>query len=417
MKVVYAKQPFPDEWTSAVFLAGPTPRSEEVQSWRPEAIRLLEAANYDGVVMVPEVEDGEWKSGPDAYMEQVEWERKGLDLCDVVLFWVPRDMATMPGLTTNVEAGLYASSGKCVLGAPDWAKSIRYLEHALGAEKHTTLKATVGATVDRIDTLRGAVKVWDKDALVPGQDGDYSRAVRTGGERAVPLHIWTLKSFQDWYRNMVAAGNRLDDAKLLWHFKMPKAKTVFSWVLWVNVWVEKEQRSKSNEYVFARTDISTVVLWHRPYQGGHHPEFSELLDTEVVLVREFRSPARTPDAMVHELPGGSSLKPGKDPLQVASEEVHEETGLIVAASRFVALGSRQLAATLSSHHSHLFAAELTKGEMAQAKALAEAETVAGVEEDSERTYTEVSTLRQMLDDKFVDWSTLGMVAQALLRGE
>lgn len=424
MQVVYAKQPFPDEWTSAIFLAGPTPRDAETPSWRPEALRLLGAADYDGVVMVPEVEDGEWKSGPDAYMEQVEWERRGLDLADVILFWVPRDMSTMPGLTTNVELGLYTTSDKVVLGAPEWAKSIRYLEHALqtatgpvGGKRYATLGATVQAAVDRTNTLRGAGKVWDRDALVPGQDGEYTRAVRYGGERAVPLHIWTLKSFQDWYRNMVQAGNRLDDAKLLWHFRMPKARSVFSWVLWVNVWVEKEQRHKSNEYIFARTDISTVVLWHRPYQGGHHPEFSELLDTEVVLVREFRSPARTPDAMVHELPGGSSLKPGKDPLQVASEEVHEETGLIVAASRFVALGSRQLAATLSTHHSHLFVAELTKEEMAQAKALAAAETVAGVEEDSERTYVEVTTVRRMLDARLVDWSTLGMVAQTILRGE
>lgn len=416
MHVVYAKQPFPESWTSALFLAGPTPRDAETPSWRPEAIRLLEASGYDGVVMVPEVEDGEWKSGPDAYMEQVEWERKGLDLCDVILFWVPRDMTTMPGLTTNVELGLYATSDKVVLGAPEWAKSIRYLEHVLqtatgpvGGKRYTTLESTVEACRAKMGAL--CDDVWQGGGQGSGP------LTRTGGERAVPLHIWALKPFQDWYRNMVGAGNRLDDAKLLWHFRMPKARSVFSWVLWVNVWIEKEQRHKSNEYIFARTDISTVVLWHRPYQGGHHPEFSELLDTEVVLVREFRSPARTPDAMVHELPGGSSLKPGKDPLQVASEEVHEETGLIVAASRFVALGSRQLAATLSTHHSHLFAAELTKGEMAQAKALAANETVAGVEEDSERTYVEVTTLRQMLEDKLVDWSTLGMVAQALLRGE
>lgn len=412
MQVVYAKQPFPNSWTSACFLAGPTPRSKDVPSWRPEALRLLEATGYDGVVFVPEVEDGEWKSGPDAYMAQVEWERKGLELSDVILFWIPRDMATMAGLTTNVEFGLYGTSDKIVLGAPEWATSIRYLEHALQTAtgpctRHLTLEATIEACRTKLENL--CDDVWEG-----GGQGSGS-LTRTGGERCVPLHIWGLQSFQNWYQNLMQVGNRLDDAKLLWHFRMPKARSVFSWVLWVNVWIEKEQRHKSNEYVFARTDISTVCLYHRQDTDAHAEDVMlDIKDTEVILVREFRSPACNPDMMVHELPGGSSLKPGKDPLQVASEEVHEETGLIVAASRFKPLGSRQLAATLSSHHAHLFAALLTETEMAQAKALAAANAVEGVEADSERTYIEVTTFGKMLQEQLVDWSMIGMVAQAIL---
>lgn len=410
MKIVYAKQPFPDSWTSALFLVGPTPRNKDVPSWRPEALRLLKASNYDGVVFVPEVEDGEWRSGPDAYDEQVEWERKGLDLADVILCWVPRKYPEMAAATTNVEFGRYVTSDKIVLGAPEWAVGISYLERMLlrdtgTCHRYMDLQGAIEACRTKLENL--CDDVWEG-----GGQGSGS-LTRTGGERCVPLHIWGLQSFQNWYQNLVQVGNRLDDAKLLWHFRPPKARSAFSWVLWVNVWIEKEQCHKSNEYVFARSDISTVCLYHLVPNAAAE----DLCDTEIILVREFRSPARNPDMMVHELPGGSSLKPGKDPLQVASEEVHEETGLIVAASRFKPLGSRQLAATLSSHHAHLFAAELTETEMAQAKALAAANAVEGVEEDSERTYIEVTTFGKMLQDQLVDWSMLGMVAQAILVGQ
>lgn len=421
MQVVYAKQPFPESWTSAIFLAGPTPRDAMTLSWRPEALRLLEEAGYDGVVMVPEVEDGEWDAGADAYTDQVDWERAGLDMCDVILFWIPRAMDTMPGLTTNVEFGLYVSSGKIVLGAPEWAKSIRYLESALFTAtgepdaRRKTLEHTVQACFTKLNKLLPGVF----NGTVGAGFNEQLLSVRHGGERCVPLHIWKLDSFQSWYRSQVMAGNRLDGAQLLWNFTLPKVGLVLSWVLKVNIWIASEQRHKSNEYVFARTDISTVCLWHRPISVTVRAlTFIEaLLSTEIVLIREFRSSARTPDGMVHEPPGGSSVKPGLDPLQVASEEVHDETGLIIPASRFQALGSRQVAATVSAHHAHLFAAEVTTAEMSQAKTLAAAQVVNGVEEDSERTIVEVTSFGELLAGKLVDWSTLGMISQAIIGAE
>lgn len=400
MQVVYAKQPFPESWTSAIFLAGPTPRDKETPSWRPEAIRLLEGMGYDGVVFSPEVEDGEWKSGPDAYIEQVEWERKGLDMADQIVFWVPREMTSMPALTTNVEFGRYVTSGKVVLGAPEWAKSVKYLDTMLQTETGTKMQ------VDLSVVLRLAMDNIERN----GATEDLQ--VRAGGERCVPLHIWSTPSFRQWYQMQVDAGNRLDDAKLLWHFKPGKAKVVFSWVLWVKVWIANENRWKENEYVFARPDISTVCLYHTPNKASLVPA-----DTEVVLVREFRSPARTMDGCVHEIAGGSSFKPNQDPLKVASDEVHEETGLIIDPSRFRFIRSRQLVATLSSHHAHLFAAELTADEMAQAKTLAASQAVNGVEEDTEHTYIEVRTISEMFDDSLVDWAMLGMIMQALLGAE
>ena len=41
------------EGKKSIFLAGPTPRGENVISWRTEACQLLENLGFDGVVYVP----------------------------------------------------------------------------------------------------------------------------------------------------------------------------------------------------------------------------------------------------------------------------------------------------------------------------------------------------------------------------
>jgi hypothetical protein len=43
LALIYAGQPLPPQGTASVFLAGPTPRSADVQSWRPAAIGEIAA--------------------------------------------------------------------------------------------------------------------------------------------------------------------------------------------------------------------------------------------------------------------------------------------------------------------------------------------------------------------------------------
>jgi hypothetical protein len=73
-------------------------------------------------------------------------------------------------------------------------------------------------------------------------------------------------------------------------------RTLLYWALLLSVYVQSEDRVKSKEVVISRADLSVVALYH-PAPG--------IGDTTVVLVREFRSPAPTPDGSVHEVPGGS----------------------------------------------------------------------------------------------------------------
>jgi hypothetical protein len=124
MNVAYSDQPIQLS-TPSIFLAGPTPRSDVAPSWRPAALDLLRVLGFDGTVLVPERQD--WKAGFD-YLNQVEWEHAGLEGCDVIVFWVPRDVTSLPGFTTNVEFGRYVGRKACVYGRPEGAPHTRYLD-------------------------------------------------------------------------------------------------------------------------------------------------------------------------------------------------------------------------------------------------------------------------------------------------
>ena len=149
MNVIYALQQLP-EARKSVFLAGPTPRSPEVPSWRPEALQALADMGYHDTVFVPEPESGDWAT---EYDNQVEWEEKALTAATCILFWIPRDLTTMPAFTTNVEFGAWCASGKVVLGYPQGAVKMRYL--AYYAAKHKvpvlhSLRETVATAIGRV---------------------------------------------------------------------------------------------------------------------------------------------------------------------------------------------------------------------------------------------------------------------------
>lgn len=110
-----------------IFLAGPTPRDRRVvHSWRPEACEYLDEMLPKGTIVIPE-DEGYGEYDP-TKGDQVAWEWEGLYLSDAVMFWVPRNMQTLPGLTTNVEYGMLHDSGKIVLGYPREAEHLGYLD-------------------------------------------------------------------------------------------------------------------------------------------------------------------------------------------------------------------------------------------------------------------------------------------------
>jgi len=386
-KVVYALEPFPDPVTKSMFLAGPTPRSAVVPSWRKDAIEYLKGIGYDGHVFVPEPRDGSWAED---YINQVEWEEDGLNRADVIVFYVPRDMngetygTPMPALTTNDEWGDWKSSGKVVFGAPDWAEHVRYQQHyakELGVPLANTLEGTLQNAVSRAG---------------PG-------ALRKDGQCQVPLCIWNKAEFQGWLHAQEEAGNRLDGCRVLWTFWVGENRdNLFSWALHVDMHVGAENRQKANEFVLFRRDVAAVVLYsdYNPVSG----------DARVVFVREFRSPGRTESGYVTEVPGGG-IEDGAQAEATALKEVEEETGIQIDPSRLIEVGARQLAATLSAHTGAVYTVNLSSGEM---DAIEERHgQVGGVDDCEERTYLEVHRLHDVLQRRDVDWATLGMVMVAI----
>lgn len=395
MKIVYAGEAVPSTFEKAIFLAGPTPRKSDVQSWRPEALAILELLGYDGVVYVPEYRPGsdrEWNNSIGKsfdHQQQIQWETTCLEMSDCIVFWVPRDLATMPALTTNDEWGTWKKTGKIVFGCPETAPKTRYQQYF--AEKLSVPLANT-LTV----TMQNAFDMVSKGAA------------RSNGERNIPLMVWNTKAFQSWYDAHRDVGNYLEGAEVLWSFRVgPDKKFVFSYTIHVNMYVLAEDRCKVNEFVFFRTDISCVVLYHKA---------DNLPESEVVLIKEFRSPVRNEDGFVYEVAGGSSFKEGQDPVKVASDEVFEETGIRVSPGRFRCFKSRQIAATVSSHHAYMYAAEITEEELAYAKAAeAENKMFGNNVTDSEQTYIKVATIEDVLEHRIpIDWSMVGMILRAVV---
>lgn len=236
-------------------------------------------------------------------------------------------------------------------------------------------------------------------------------AFRRDGEREVPLEVWRTSTFQRWYSVQRAAGNRLVGARPVWSFHT-SAGVLFFWALHVTVHVAAEDRLKQNEVVLSRPDTAHVLL----YRTG-----ASLGETILVLVREYRSPGTAADGFVHELPGGSDrtnggdgegrLGEGRRPRALAAKEVWEETGFHLDPARLREHGTRPVAATLSAHHAHVYSAELTKDELEWFRRQDRPQGVAG---DSELTWLEIRSLEEVLSERLVDWSTLGMIYQVML---
>lgn len=389
MHIVYTNEKPPESYSKSIFLAGPTPRTPDIKSWRPEALAILESFDYDGVVFVPEFRPG--CKGEFKYPDIPVWEHKMLDKADCILFWIPRKIETLPAFTTNIEFGLYAHSGKVIVGAPVEAERMKYLWFM--ADKFRMPRSyNLSKTIEKALEMIG--------------DG----ALRNGGETDIPLHIWRTNSFQSWYSAQKSAGNRLDGAKIEWIFKVgPNKNIVFYWAIHANIHVVSENRNKINEIVLSRFDISSILLY---YSDPNH--YSNILNTQIVLVKEFRSPARTEDGFIHELPGGSSVI-STNPQEVMAEELKEEVGLTIDPARLKEHGSRQLAGTLSTHQGTLFSYQLNWNEIKWLHDHAHQPHGADLDNPTgERTWIEIKTVEEILSDAKSDWTTIGMISLVLL---
>uniref|UniRef100_UPI003F498973 nucleoside 2-deoxyribosyltransferase domain-containing protein n=1 Tax=Streptosporangium sp. CA-235898 TaxID=3240073 RepID=UPI003F498973 len=149
--LVWAREPLPAG--PSVFLAGPTPRAGTVPSWRPATVDALAAAwagRQPLTVLTPESRGG---IRAKHYDDQFEWETTARETATAILFWIPRDLATLPGFTTNVEFGHDVRTGRAVLGCPpncpnpERNRYLIHLAHRYGVPVRDTLADTVAAAL------------------------------------------------------------------------------------------------------------------------------------------------------------------------------------------------------------------------------------------------------------------------------
>ena len=402
MKLVFADDSLPTEVTKTIFLAGPNPRYKNgdavLRTWRHDVLEELERIGYGGHVFIPMPIGsfyGETVSGAVAdYDHQIEWEDAAMMRADVILMWVDRT-STLRGMTTNIEFGRYLDSGRLIYGRPENADGCRYLDEQI-KKRRKEAYSTITAIVKEAD--------WRL------RDG----AERTGGEVLVPLVIWNSKQFQDWYTHMFSGdsqGNELRgfDIKTILCFsnrrsKITDERSLFGFAAHVNIWVEREQREKSNEWIFSRTATSYVVPFYIDPKTGEY---------NYVLIREFRSPANNTSGYVYEFPGGSAPDESLEPLENAKQELKEETSIdIEDVSRFFIAGKRQTFATFSTNTIFTVGIQLTKEEFEKAKQLSRDEVQLGAD-DGERIKLFIATEKEILradeEDVIVDWSSIGMM--------
>ena len=374
-------QPIPESWDASIYvgLRGSV-SSVSGTPWLPEILALLRKLwTVEGrlVVFAPYLDE---QNHQPKTPEVFTWGNRTEAIADVLILPSPQD--TDPQWIEGAATARQGDQRVLWITPNDSAFSSSWANYA--NDSHLSTAKTPAEVVSKaLDIIGGG-------------------ASRAGGERDVPLHVWNTESFQRWYSAQVIAGNQLREARLVWTFHTgPKKQLLLYWALHVSMWVAAENRIKSNEVVVSRPDISVLALYKRRPVAN---------DTLIVLVREFRSPASTPDGLVHELPSGSGSARVR-PADQAVTEAEEETGIAIDVSRVRAYGSRQLAATMSAHHAHLFAVEITDAEITR---LQETRGDTHGEDDTEQTRTEITTFGDLRGNRLVDWSTLGMISEIIL---
>ncbi|MEM7247480.1 MAG: nucleoside 2-deoxyribosyltransferase domain-containing protein [Acidobacteriota bacterium] len=158
MRVLFARQHATIYPGKGIFLAGPTPPDGAMpEGWRRELLERLDARHGlsdDVTVVVPEPEDGRWRSilskrgarFARTDDDQIAWELQYLELCDVTAFWLPtywsdEKAGSFPaniGPTTRWEFGFLfqrwlrePSRRRLVVGSPDDAESLGWARHVV----------------------------------------------------------------------------------------------------------------------------------------------------------------------------------------------------------------------------------------------------------------------------------------------
>ncbi|MDR1026736.1 MAG: nucleoside 2-deoxyribosyltransferase domain-containing protein [Lactobacillus sp.] len=132
--------------TPSIFIAGPIMAMDgsRQDKWQRQALKMLDDMGYEGHIYVPELT-------PEYTTNNIDWEVEHLTKAKCIMFWIPRDLKTLPAFTSNIEFGEWMNSGKVVLGFPPEAENMFYISYRaqkLGIPTFHTLEETLHAAIN-----------------------------------------------------------------------------------------------------------------------------------------------------------------------------------------------------------------------------------------------------------------------------
>lgn len=405
MNIVYNREEPPAFFKKSIYLAGTsvilynTTKKDDDKyenteyTYRDSAINFLSDKFEGGALFVPTDNPNSETSSPgprdkDAYRERIEWEQTWLKACDAVVFWLPRNLSNL-GLCSNFELGQLFHSGKCFIGAP---------YQPTDNDKNAYLQTL--CDIQNLHWYNDLNKLLSDTLEFIGEG-----STRKGYERKIPLQIWEHDAFQHWKKAMEEndLNCKVQDVDVIYNVNAPESGKTFFWMIVPKIRVSGERRTKEFDCVIGRNEICSMCIYTND---------TKLDDTEIVLIKEFRSSGRSSDGYVTELPSGS-FHENDSMVKSAMVELKEETGIeLCEDKRAKFIGKKQMMPTLCSTANYVYAYDVSSKEMAEIKRQVK-NKVFGIKEESERTHVVIKTWKQIIRDKLLDWPTLGMIAQVL----
>ena len=255
---------------------------------------------------------------------------------DLILFWVADDMTMATACEAEAELNLSHETRRCLYGRssrePGFPDLDTFGPGLTGKAPHSDLKAMV------------------EDAIALIGQGE----ARTGAERDIPLPVWRSDPFSKWYKALTSAGHRLRGFRVLkllaFGDRDPRAP-VAGFLASAAIGVAGEGRIKSNEAFIAQPDDVAVSLSSIPAAPKAKLSWSGniALPRAMAPVWRWRSGGLRPGLL-------SSVPRRRRERTLRRDWTERPT------ERLIELMSRQSMPTLSSHHTRLFALELTEDE-------------------------------------------------------
>jgi hypothetical protein len=148
------------QWNNILFLAGPIPRNENSKCWRDKAIKIIKkelkneiykSLDFKLDVLTPVID---FKAVDEQTLyKQVEWEKEAMNIAHNIVFWIPRKIPEMIGMSTQFELGYWYSKNykKISVGIPSDADKVRYLKEFMNdIPIHDDLGKLIKSTITKL---------------------------------------------------------------------------------------------------------------------------------------------------------------------------------------------------------------------------------------------------------------------------